>query len=947
MNKNNPVAALRQYGQSVWLDFLKRTLMTSGELKRLIEDDGVLGMTSNPAIFEKAITGSADYDTALAEIAREGKRLTPMEVYERLAIPDIQSAADILKPTWEKTNKRDGYVSLEVSPYVAEDAEATLKEARHLWKEVGRPNVMIKVPGTPAGLKAFRSMIAEGINTNVTLLFANDAYETFAWTYLDGLEERAKKGLSLDNVASVASFFVSRIDSVADTQLQEKIKGGAKVEGLLGKVAIANARVAYETYLKVIADPRWKALAGKGAMPQRVLWASTGTKNPAYKDVLYVEELIGEDTVNTMPPETLAAFRHHGQLREALKSGIAEAHQTLAALKDAGVSLDKITAGLLIDGVKKFSEPFTKLLDSIEKRYNESASPRVNPASQALPAALATEVQKTVEAWGKNGSMKKLWDGDASLWTGADEASWLGWLKIVDQQLADLEPLLKLQTEAKGFKNLLLLGMGGSSLGPEVWKETFGVIPGFPELFVLDSTDPAQLKAFEDKIDLEKTLFIVASKSGSTLEPSIFKAYFFDRVKAKLGAEAGSRFIAVTDPGSNLEKEAKGDKFRHIFAGVKQIGGRYSVLSNFGMVPAAAMGLDVKRLLEGAKQMLTACGPQTAAAENPGLALGALLGVGAGQKVDKLTLVASPAIYDLGAWLEQLIAESTGKEGQGIVPIDREKLGSPAVYGNDRLFVYLRLAAKPDATQDDAVLALEKAGKPVVRIEIATKYDLSQEMARWEIATAVAGAVMKINPFNQPDVEASKIATKALTSEYEKTGKLPAETAFYDGEGVKLFADPANEQALKKAVEGGNPSLVAYLKAHLARATAGDYFALLAYLPMNANHEEVLQIGRHLVREHKKVATCLEFGPRFLHSSGQLYKGGPNTALVLQLTCDDAKDLQVPGSKYTFGTVKAAQARGDFTVLSDRKRRALRIHLGADVSLGLKTLNGALAKALT
>jgi transaldolase/glucose-6-phosphate isomerase len=487
--------------------------------------------------------------------------------------------------------------------------------------------------------------------------------------------------------------------------------------------------------------------------------------------------------------------------------------------------------------------------------------------------------------------------------------------------------------------------MGGSSLCPEVWRETFGKVPGSPELLVLDSTDPAQVKAREEQIDMKHTLFIVSSKSGSTLEPNIFKAYFFDRVKQAVGTEhAGSRFIAITDPGSNLEKEAKADGFRHIYPGVKSIGGRYSALSNFGMVPAAVLGLDFERLLDEAERMLHACAPGVPAADNPGLALGTILGVAATRGIDKLTLAASPGIYDLGAWLEQLIAESTGKDGKGIIPVDRERLAPPAAYGDDRLFVYVRLDEAPDAAQDAAVDALEKAGRPVVRIHVATKYDLAEEFVRWEIATAIAGAILRINPFNQPDVEASKVATRALTSEYEKTGKLPSEAPFFEGEGVKLFADAANAEALGKAA--GSGSLGAYLRAHLGRIGAGDYFALLGYVAMNESHESALQTSRHRVRDRKRVATCLGFGPRFLHSTGQLYKGGPSTGVFLQVTCDDARDLPVPGQKYTFGLVKAAQARGDFQVLAERGRRALRVHLGPDVAAGLRALDAAIAKAL-
>jgi transaldolase/glucose-6-phosphate isomerase len=946
----NPLASLSNYGQSVWLDFIRASLITGGELKRILDEDGLGGVTSNPAIFAKAIDGSDDYKSAIEEISKDPS-IGAKRVYELLAIKDIQGAADILRPVYDRTKGHDGYVSLEVAPDLANNTQGTMDEARRLWKEVNRPNVMIKVPATPEGLPAIRTLLTEGINVNVTLLFSKEAYEGVAHAFVDAIEARVNKGLPVDRVASVASFFVSRIDSAVDALLEEKMKTAtgsdkARMLRLLGKVAIANAKVAYQSYKKIFSGPRWEPLAAKNAQTQRVLWASTGTKNPSYKDTIYVEELIGPLTVNTVPPDTFNAFRDHGKLRPSLEEDVTSAMDVLDDLEKSGISLKKVTDDLLADGLAKFVDPFTKLLTAVQRRCRDANKARINEQTYTLPAALESEVKAKLKEFDGHGGTRRLWAGDPSLWTNADEASWIGWIGIVEQQLDDLSPLKNLQAEVKkeGLSHVLLLGMGGSSLCPEVWKETFGRVAGAPELHVLDSTDPAQVKAIEDKIDLDKTLFIVASKSGSTLEPNIFKAYFFEKVKQKLGAKAGSRFVAVTDPGSNLEKEARGDQFRHIFPGVKSIGGRYSALSNFGMVPAAAMGLDVERLLDEAERMLHACAPGVPAEENPGLVLGAILGLAHNKKMDKVTIAASPGIYDLGAWLEQLLAESTGKEGKGIVPVDRERLGPPDSYGDDRVFAYLRLEDGADSAQDAAIAALEKAGKPVVRIRVASKYDLAEEFVRWEIATAIAGAVMGINPFNQPDVEASKLATRALTSEYEKTGKLPAESPFFEGEGVKLFADAKNTEALKGAVK--TPSLGAYVKAHLDRLGKGDYLGLLAYVHMNAGNEETLQAPRHRVRDRKKVATCLGFGPRFLHSTGQAYKGGPNSGVFLQVTCDDAKDLPVPGSKYTFGAVKAAQARGDFQVLAERNRRALRIHIGADVAAGLRSLASAIEKAL-
>ncbi len=564
------------------------------------------------------------------------------------------------------------------------------------------------------------------------------------------------------------------------------------------------------------------------------------------------------------------------------------------------------------------------------------------------PEALAGPVKASLDDWRAGDKVRRFWQHDASLWTGTDEASWMGWLDITADQIAHNDELRAAVADVKkeNFTDILLLGMGGSSLCPDVLKATFGQIAGFPELHVLDSTDPAQVKAFENKVNLAKTLFIVSSKSGTTLEPNIFKQYFFERAKQTVGADkGGSRFIAITDPGSKMQQVAEADRFRHIFFGLASIGGRYSALSNFGVVPAGLVGLDMNRFLGRTQEMVEACGADVPVEQNPGVLLGIILGTAARNGRDKLTILTSPGLSALGAWLEQLVAESTGKQGKGIVPVDREEAGAPAVYGNDRVFAYVRLSSDPDKAQEAKVAALEQAGHPVVRIVVGDVYDLGQEFFRWEIATAVAGSIIGINPFNQPDVEASKIATRSLTTEYEKTGSLPAESPILEDSGAKLFTDAKNADALAKTA-GRDKSLAGYLRAHIKRAGAGDYFALLAYIQMNPEHEALLQKLRHALRDEKRVATCLEFGPRFLHSTGQAYKGGPNSGVILQITCDDAADLPVPGQKYTFGVVKAAQARGDFQVLMERGRRALRVHLGKDLASGLAKLSSAFQKAL-
>ena len=568
-----------------------------------------------------------------------------------------------------------------------------------------------------------------------------------------------------------------------------------------------------------------------------------------------------------------------------------------------------------------------------------------NLPTWTLPADLDAAVRTTMRDWTEQGKVARLWARDATLWTGTDEASWLEWLGIVDVQLARVDDLRRVAQSARqaGFAHVLLLGMGGSSLSPEVLRMTFGALTGWPALSVLDSTDPAQVRAAEARVDLGRTLCVVSSKSGTTLEPNIFKDYFFERVRDTVGpAKSGDRFIAITDPGSKLEDVARTDRFRHVFHGLPSIGGRYSALSDFGMAPAALMGLDVERLLREAQAMMRACAVRGPAEENPGAVLGAILGVLASHGRDKVTLVAAPGIHDLGAWLEQLLAESTGKAGKGLIPVDREPLGTPELYGSDRLFVYVRLRSAPDVAQDRAVASLQAAGHPVVRIEVPEPYQIAAEFFRWEFATAVAGSILGINPFDQPDVEASKVATRRLTDEFEKTGRLPAEMPILEADGVRLFADPRNAAELA-AAERTLPGL---LRAHLGRVRPGDYVALLAYVEMAQAHEEVLQGFRTRLKDRYRVATCLGFGPRFLHSTGQAYKGGPNTGVFLQITCDDAADLPVPGRRYTFGVVKAAQARGDFEVLAERGRRALRVHLGPDIVAGLRTLGKALDQAV-
>jgi transaldolase/glucose-6-phosphate isomerase len=945
----NPLRTLHEYGQSVWLDFVSRELLKSGGLTRLIAEDGLRGVTSNPSIFEKAIGHGDDYDDLIAAAEKNGD-LDPGALFEELAIRDIQEGADALRPVYHQTQGRDGFISLEVSPYLAMDTHGTIEEARRLWREVGRDNLMVKVPATKPGLPAIRTLIGEGININVTLLFAQEVYAEVAEAYIAGLEALVKKGGDPHKVASVASFFVSRIDTLVDEALDRRIAASAdpaeqrRLEALKGKVAIANAKLAYQLSKEIYSGERWRRLAQQGAQTQRLLWASTGTKNKAYSDVLYVEELIGPDTVNTMPPATMDAFRDHGRPRASLEEDIPGARAVLAALPQAGISIETVTAKLVEDGVRLFADAADQLYAAVQKKRRSVLGAKLNAMSCKLPPEIDKAVAAALEDWRREGKVRRLWAGDASLWTEADEAQWLGWLGVVEAQLAGIAELQDFAEDVRkaGFRDLLLLGMGGSSLGPEVLGETFGAKPGFPKLTVLDSTDPAQIRRVAGAIDPRHTLFLVSSKSGSTLEPNIFKQYFWELAKGAVGeSETPRRFVAITDPNSSLEKAARTAGFRHIFHGLSSIGGRYSVLSDFGMVPAAGIGVDLRAFLDSAAEMVRSCAPSAPPAENPGVILGAIMGVCQRHGRDKVTIIASPRLSGFGAWLEQLLAESTGKIGKGIVPVDAEPLGPPAAYGNDRLFAALRLGSEVNAEQEQAIAALEAAGHPVVRIVVSDPMQLGQEFFRWEMATAVAGAIIGINPFDQPDVEASKVKTRDLTTAYEKTGKLPEETPFYEGEGVRLFADPRNEAELKPQAT----SLAAAVRAHLARVGAGDYVALLAYIERNPAHTAVLQQMRRSIRDHTRAATCLGFGPRFLHSTGQAYKGGPNSGVFLQITCDDPEDLPVPGQSYTFGVVKAAQARGDFEVLAERGRRALRVHITGPLDQGLAALRRAVEAA--
>jgi len=913
----SPLKQLSELGQAPWLDFVDRKFLADGGLRKLIEEDGVTGVTSNPSIFEKAMGHGDAYDAGFSEFLGKADA-SVADTYESQAIADIKAAASDLRHTYDRLDGRDGYVSLEVSPYLANGTEETVEEARRLWAAVDEPNLMVKVPGTDAGVPAIRTLIEDGININVTLLFSAHAYQQVAEAYVAGLEARVARGEPIDRIASVASFFVSRIDAEIDKAIDKRVDAGDPdsdaLKAIRGKVAIANAKLAYVWYQDLIKSDRWQALAAKGAMPQRLLWASTGVKDPAYPDTLYIDTLIGPDTVNTIPPKTMDAFRDHGTAKQTLTDDIEAARHVLAEVDRLGLNLGDVTTGLVEAGVTMFADAADSLLGAVAEKRATFLGDRLNGMEATLPQSLREAVDARLETARAAAWSRRLAQGDATLWTGKDEGKWLGWIPAARGEQVDPDALKKLAADARRFKNAVLLGMGGSSLGPEVISLILGASEGAPKLHVLDTTDPGQIGTVLAAIDPTDTLFIVSSKSGSTLEPELLRAFFWDKA-----GKQGDHFVAVTDPGSKLEKTAQADGFAHVFPGDPAIGGRYSVLSAFGMVPAAVMGLDVHAFYEAVAPMVFSCGADAPPAQNPGVKLGVIIGEAAVSGRDKLTILPSKSLVPFGAWLEQLLAESTGKEGKGIIPVDLEPIGKPESYGQDRLFVHFHLEGDQDAELEAALKALTDAGQPLVTIRLESPELIGQEFYRWEVATAIAGAVIGINPFDQPDVEDAKVATRKLVDAYEASGALEDETAAAQDSDFALFlagSDPS---------EPSDPQQ--YLRLHFASLSPGDYAGFLAYIERNEADAQAIAAMREAVRDAKEVATVAGFGPRFLHSTGQAYKGGPATGAFLTITRDPEPDLAVPDHKASFGTVQIAQARGDMDVLASRGQRVLRIHL--------------------
>jgi transaldolase/glucose-6-phosphate isomerase len=929
---DNALKAISNLGQSIWYDNIERSLLTEGELDRMVTEDYVVGVTSNPSIFQKAISGSEAYDIQIDELISQNPLIPIKDLYEALAIEDIRNAAEILVPVYEQTNSRDGYVSLEVSPDLAHDTEGTVAEARRLFETVNRPNLMIKIPATPAGIPAITQVIGSGINVNVTLIFSLQNYIEVVEAYIAGLEKLDAEGGDIARIASVASFFVSRVDTLFDKLLAETESDQGK--SLQGKTAIANAKAAYNKFLELFGSDRFTKLAEKGAKVQRPLWASTSAKNPAYRDVLYAEELVGPDTVDTMPPVTLEALKDHGQIRASLVEEMDEAEALLTGLDELNIDYTAATRKLQEDGVLAFAKAFTELLNTLENKREAIVSQQVSPMT-INAAPYRNNIDIRLKSWNAAQVANRIWQLDGTVWVPDPDlaaktnelTNRLGWLNLPEEMPAKAETMETFATEVKeaGFTEVVLLGMGGSSLAPELFMKTFGTENGLP-LTILDSTNPDQVAAVTGKLaDVTRTLFIVSSKSGGTLETLSFYKHFFSMV-SQAKKNPGENFVAITDPESSLDKLAREQAFRRIFHANPDVGGRYSALTDFGLVPAALVGVNMGKLLRRARSMADAC--RNHALFNPGLQLGATMGELALLGRDKITIFTSPKITSFGDWVEQLIAESLGKNGTGILPVVGETITEPAFYRDDRLFVYLRLAGDDNVVLDARFDLLEAAGHPVIWIDMDELEDLGQEFLRWEMATAAAGAVLKINPFDQPNVEQAKQLTRELMAEFKQSGTLPVDSPTLDYEDIDAYGPVMGE------------SVTEALSAFLTRFQPGDYVALMAYLPYNDEIATALNELRREIQLVLRTATTLGYGPRFLHSTGQLHKGDGNKGLFIQLTHTPASDVEIPDETYGFATLVAAQAQGDFHALQQNNRRLIRFHIeaGQDISQAIRKL---------
>ena len=900
---------LHRIGQSIWYDNIQRDHLLDGTIQQYIESGMISGITSNPSIFKKAIAESDMYEHSIRNMAWAG--MSGKAIYEQLVIEDIQHAADLLYPLYQATEGNDGYISLEVNPELAQDSSATLFEAQRLWELVERPNLMIKIPATEAGLPAIRQAIAQGINVNVTLIFSCHRYEEVIEAYLAGLEDRIQQGLPLQSIASVASFFVSRFDSKIDKQLPEL--PASETDGLFGKAAVANARIAYRSYQKYFSGQRFQSLAQKGARVQRPLWASTSTKDPAYSDVMYVEELVGPDTVNTIPPVTLLAFDDHGTVANKLSQSQPKDDDVIARLAVLGIDLEAVAQQLETEGVAQFQHAFTGMLEVVEVQRMKA---------QRQLGDLRVAVKERLSSMASSDFVEKVFAKQADLWTDSPEgqqeiAVRLGWLDAPLKGFSLKEDLDRIHRSLKddGFEQVLLIGMGGSSLAAEVMSRILGTRENGLELRILDATDPSQVANTFHWARAQKTVYLISSKSGSTAEVMAGFSYAWQQLVEQGVQDPGDSFIAVTDPGTSLQKLAQERGFRAILNADPTVGGRYSALTAFGLLPAELLGADLTALLKEAASMQALCESSTAIGSNPGAVLGAILGEAFLHGRDKLTILADDAWLSFGSWVEQLIAESSGKQGKGILPVDLEPLMQADQYKADRIFVYMRI----DGKMDQRVQALQAAGHPCLVLNVKCEYSLVSEFYRWEFATAVACAVMSVNAFDQPNVQDSKTRTKQKIKNLQETGTLEWGDPLWEDAHFRVFSNQDLD------ISATNP--FAILREFLQQAGETDFIAVNAFVERNDHNLSILQEFRKMMVTRTHLATTLGFGPRFLHSTGQLHKGGRNNGFFIVLTNEDKVDLAIPSDGISYQQLVHAQALGDIEALHASGRKVLHIHI--------------------
>ena len=913
----NPIQQVHELGQSLWLDYIRRDFIESGELEHRIKRGEIRGITSNPTIFEGAISGSDLYTAPLRFLAQAGWKA--VQIFDALSIEDVRAAAEIFLPLYEGTNGQDGFVSIEVNPRLADNTSRTLNEVRRLWAVVNRPNVMIKIPATKAGIPAIERAIAEGINVNVTLIFSLDRYSDVMEAYLHGLETRLERGSSLGHVASVASFFVSRVDTAVDAMLEEVVReeglGAERADALRGKAAIASAKLAYAQFNAAFSGPRFEILAQHGAQLQRPLWASTSTKNPAYPDTYYVDNLIGPNTVNTLPPHTLKAFREHGTAGLTLEQGLSAARAQLDALEAVNISIEAVTHQLEREGVSRFAQSYTSLLRTIRSR-SRGLRKELGP--------LLTDGQIALEELRNEEAGRRLWQGDPSLWTQKSAVEGeirkrLGWLNLPREARTQLEELTSFATEVcdEGLANVVLLGMGGSSLTADVLCRTLASAKGI-DFSILDSTDPDAVRHITHWAEIDKTLFIAASKSGTTMETMALLDYFWTRVSQPRDQKAGGHFVAITDPGTPLEELARERGFRRIFYSPSEVGGNYSALSIFGVLPATLMGIDVDSLLLGGERMAKACGPTIDPVRNPGLFLGALLAASHHQGRNKLTFVVDPGLEPLAEWIGHLIASSSGKQEKGLLPIVGETPGPAQVYGDDRLLVYLR----EEGDFDRQMRVWVRNHLPVVVLETSRNAKgFGAAFFQWEVATAIACHLIGVNAFDQPDVHRGRDRTANLLKTYRNRRSFPALSTLWQGQGITISGKVDASWHLEDQP-------VEITLGHLfGQAGHGEALIFLIYLPQGTAVDKEMARVRHAIRDRLGRATTIGFGPRYLHSTGQIHKGGPDQAVFFIVTAEPRKDIKMREAGMTFGVLNRALAVGDHQALQALERRVYSIHL--------------------